>query len=233
MCKDGYNHGTIANYKGMKEVHKNAAKYWANVPATIDGVLGGYGHITDIDIDGSKLFLNHILSSYNPPGRNLALDCGAGIGRVSINLLMPHFKKVDLVEQDEKFIYTAKELIGANNPKLGTLYQIGLQDFTPQKEYDVIWCQWVLGHLDDYDLIAFLERCSKSLTQNGVILIKENVADWEEIEYHEDDFSVTRPYALMQQIFEAANLRVIYTDIQNDFPDDIYEVHMFALEPNK
>ncbi|XP_045772920.1 N-terminal Xaa-Pro-Lys N-methyltransferase 1-like [Maniola jurtina] len=215
--------------------YKNAAKYWANIPATIDGVLGGYGHISDVDIDGSKLFLNQILSSDNndPPGMNLALDCGAGIGRVSKNLLMPYFQKVDLVEQDEKFINTAKRLIGANNAKLGTLYQIGLQDFKPQKEYDVIWCQWVLGHLDDYDLISFLERCSTALAKNGVIVIKENIASSEEIEYDEVDSSVTRPHKLMEQIFKEANLRVIKSDLQNGFPEEIYSVHMIALVPSK
>ncbi|XP_034832306.1 N-terminal Xaa-Pro-Lys N-methyltransferase 1-like [Maniola hyperantus] len=215
--------------------YKNAAKYWANIPATIDGVLGGYGHITDVDIDGSKLFLNQILLSHNndPPGTNLALDCGAGIGRVSKNLLMPYFQKVDLVEQDGKFINTAKKLIGANNAKLGTLYQIALQDFKPQKEYDVIWCQWVLGHLDDYDLISFLERCSKALAKNGVIVIKENMASSEEIEYDEVDSSVARPRKLMELIFKEANLRVIKSDLQNGFPEDIYSVHMIALVPNK
>ncbi|CAH2232869.1 jg16629 [Pararge aegeria aegeria] len=198
----------------------------------MDGVLGGYGHITAVDIDGSKQFLNSILSLDNPPSTNLALDCGAGIGRVSKNLLMPYFQKVDLVEQDEKFINTAKKNVGANNAKLGTLYQIGLQDFKPQKEYDVIWCQWVLGHLNDYDLIAFLERCSEALAENGVIVIKENIASLEVIEYDDDDSSVTRPYKLMQQIFEEANLRVVKVDVQTGFPKEIYPVHMFALVIN-
>jgi hypothetical protein len=36
----------------------------------------------------------------------------------------------------------------------------GLQNFTPSQEaYDVIWIQWVLGHLTDDDLVGFLKRC--------------------------------------------------------------------------
>ncbi|XP_052741448.1 N-terminal Xaa-Pro-Lys N-methyltransferase 1-like [Bicyclus anynana] len=212
--------------------YKNAANYWANVPATIDGVLGGYGHISAVDIDGSKLFLNNILSSDNPPSTNLALDCGAGIGRVSKNLLMPYFQKVDLVEQDEKFINTAKNYIGANNAKLGSLYHVGLQDFVPLKEYDVIWCQWVLGYLNDYDLIAFLKRCSEALAVNGVIVIKENTTSSDNLEYDEDDSSVTRPIKLMEQVFDKANLRVMKSIKQNNLPDEIYPVHMFALALN-
>ncbi|CAH2096272.1 unnamed protein product [Euphydryas editha] len=220
-------------YNNDGRFYKKAAKYWANVPATIDGVLGGYGHVSDIDIEGSKLFLNHILSLANPPNTKLALDCGAGIGRVSRNLLIPYFKKVDLVEQDEKFISTAKQLLGEDNTKLGTLYKIGLHNFKPEKEYDVIWCQWVLGHLTDYDLIDFLERCGKALTKNGVIIIKENISSSEEIEFDEDDYSVTRSYGLMMNIFEEANLNLKTTDIQTGFPDGLYPVHMFALTPKE
>ncbi|XP_026492374.2 alpha N-terminal protein methyltransferase 1-like [Vanessa tameamea] len=220
-------------YNDDSKFYKKAAKYWANVPATIDGVLGGYGYISGIDIDGSKVFLNHILSLVNPPNRKLALDCGAGIGRVSRNLLMPYFLKVDLVEQDEKFINTAKQLIGEYNTKLGTLYQIGLHHFKPQKQYDVVWCQWVLGHLSDYDLINFLERCSNNLARRGVIVVKENISPSDEVEYDEDDSSVTRPYRSMLNIFEEANLSLIKSDLQTGFPDGLYPVHMFALTPLK
>ena len=43
--------------------------------------------------------------------------------------------------------------------KIGHLICSGLQDFTPSDgAYDVIWCQWVLGHLTDEDLVAFFKR---------------------------------------------------------------------------
>ncbi|VVD02538.1 unnamed protein product [Leptidea sinapis] len=211
--------------------YTDAAFYWANVPSTIDGVLGGYGHITETDIQGSKKFLSELLSSENPPARKRALDCGAGIGRIAKNLLIPIFKKVDLVEQDEKFINTAKQWIGEGNAKLGRVYQIGLQNFVPQKEYDVIWCQWVLGHLNDYDFVEFLERCCEALNENGIIVIKENVATSDCIEYDDVDSSVTRPYKLFQKIFEAANVEIIRSEEQSNFPDDIYPVYMIAIKP--
>ncbi|XP_063364318.1 N-terminal Xaa-Pro-Lys N-methyltransferase 1-like [Cydia amplana] len=213
--------------------YTKAAKYWANVPATIDGVLGGYAHISDIDIKGSKAFLNDILALKNAPGTKLALDCGAGIGRIAQNLLIPRFGKVDLVEQEERFLAAAKKRISETNERLGSLYNIGLQNFIPQKKYDVIWCQWVLGHLDDFDLIAFLKRCKRALNTNGVIIVKENITSTEEIEYDEEDSSVARPYKLMQLIFNEAQLNVIKEDEQDGFPSDIYKVYSFALVPSE
>lgn len=211
--------------------YSKAASYWANIPATIDGVLGGYGHISEIDIDGSKAFLNEILAFENPPNTKIALDCGAGIGRVSKNVLIPRFDKVDIVEQDEKFINNVKMFISDKIQKIGTLYQTGLQNFKPDKHYDLIWCQWVTGHLKDYDLIDFLDRCRMALNQNGVIVIKDNIAQSKEIEYDEDDSSVTRPIKLLEILFEQANLRSVKTVIQKGFPDTIYPVHSFALIP--
>ncbi|XP_004932113.3 N-terminal Xaa-Pro-Lys N-methyltransferase 1 [Bombyx mori] len=214
-----------------KDFYKKAAIYWANVPATIDGVLGGFGNFSDIDIDGSRAFLNKVLSSANPPATKLALDCGAGIGRVTKHLLIHYFEKIDLVEPDLKFITEAKINIGDDVTKLGTLYQTGLQNFRPHKNYDVIWCQWVLGHLNDSDLIKFLSRSKEALSKNGLIIIKENITTSKEVEYDEDDSSMTRPLELMTKIFDQVNLRIIHSDIQYGFPEDIYPIHCFALSP--
>lgn len=139
--------------------YEKSLQYWADIPPTVDGVLGGFGFISSADIEGSELFLTTLLSSDNPPSTNTALDCGAGIGRITKQLLMPHFKTVDLVEPDEKFINSIKEYVGEHKNKLGSLYKVGLQEFIPLRKYDVIWIQWVLGYLTDEDLEAFLIRC--------------------------------------------------------------------------
>ena len=38
----------------------------------------------------------------------------------------------------------------------------GVQAFDPAPTtYDVVWVQWVIGHLTDADLVAFLRRCKQ------------------------------------------------------------------------
>lgn len=134
-------------------------KYWADVPPTLDGVLGGFGFISKADIEGSKLFLKSIFALDNSLQSNLALDCGAGIGRITKHLLLPSFETVDVIEPDEKFINTILDFVGENKGKIGKLYKISLQEFKPEKKYDVIWNQWVLGYLTNEDLISYLSRC--------------------------------------------------------------------------
>lgn len=159
--------GTVTTEEAMEnekihdQFYEDAAHYWEKIPATIDGMLGGFGFISHIDIKGSNAFLEEVFQMKNPPGKHQALDCGAGIGRITKNLLMKVFETVDMVEQNPIFLEKAKKFITATNTsKLGNLYPVGLQDFIPEKsKYDVIWCQWVLGHLKDDHFIDFFQRC--------------------------------------------------------------------------
>lgn len=41
--------------------YSKAEHYWKEVPPTVDGMLGGYGSISSIDINGSKKFLQKFL----------------------------------------------------------------------------------------------------------------------------------------------------------------------------
>ncbi|XP_022820699.1 alpha N-terminal protein methyltransferase 1-like [Spodoptera litura] len=212
--------------------YKKSLQYWADIPPTVDGVLGGFGFISNADIEGSELFLKSLLSSENAPSNNVALDCGAGIGRITKYLLIPHFESVDVVEPDEKFINSIKEYVGEVASKLGTLYKVGLQEFVPVRKYDVIWNQWVLGYLTDEDLEAYLKRCRDSLSANGIIVVKENVTSSGKVEKDSTDSSVTRSFKQYIKIFKKCNLKRIKQCKQANFPNGIYPVYMFALVPN-
>eukprot|EP00090_Calanus_glacialis_P032858 TRINITY_DN5442_c0_g1_i1.p1 TRINITY_DN5442_c0_g1~~TRINITY_DN5442_c0_g1_i1.p1 ORF type:complete len:241 (-),score=78.59 TRINITY_DN5442_c0_g1_i1:81-803(-) len=215
------------------EYYSKAADYWENVTPTINGMLGGFAKISHTDIDGSNKFLKVLLKVENGPGTARALDCGAGIGRITKHLLTKHFDTVDLVEQDKHFLEKAKEYL-AGNTKVGQLYCAGLQnfDFIPET-YDVIWSQWVLGHLTEEHLKDFFVRCIKGLKLGGFLVVKENVTSNGEIEADDDDSSVTRPPELLREIFARANLEIFKEFKQNKFPKELYAVHMFALRAKK
>lgn len=124
------------------ETYLKAQVYWNNVEPSVSGMLGSLPTLHNEDIKGSLNFLHQIFKHKPAIGKNRALDCGAGIGRVSKELLCREFKTVDLLEQDKKFCEKAKESLISSGHSVGQIFNIGLQDFriTGQEFlYDVIW----------------------------------------------------------------------------------------------
>ncbi|SCV69266.1 BQ2448_2286 [Microbotryum intermedium] len=132
--------------------------YWAKTEATVNGVLGGYGPATTVprlDATASRMLILSIipqLSTITPPHRAStsaetttprrsfrALDCGAGIGRVTSTVLLPLFDRVDLVEPVAKFLKEAQRHAergreGWKHLSTGKgvrIWQAGLQFFDP------------------------------------------------------------------------------------------------------
>lgn len=50
--------------------YSNAEGYWKDVSPTVDGMLGGYGSISSVDINGSKAFLQKFLGVRNSAQSN-------------------------------------------------------------------------------------------------------------------------------------------------------------------
>ncbi|KAI9499456.1 alpha-N-methyltransferase NTM1 [Zychaea mexicana] len=225
--------------------YSNAQKYWTSVQPTVNGMLGGFATVDPIDVKGSLNFIdefvhgvrgvNNVMRQEPVISNKYACDCGAGIGRVTKNfLLRVPFQHVDLVEQAPNFVQQAKESYLRNEINQGTVKDVkcqGLQDFCPNPgKYDLIWCQWVLGHLTDDDLIGFFKRCMKGLKPHGLIGIKENNSSKDYV-VDEEDSSVTRPNDALKRLYADAGLEVIKEEVQQGLPAGLFTVRMYMLRP--
>ena len=161
------------------ELLERQTKYWAKQEASINGMLGGYGHITDVDIAGSQRFLDQIMPASLRQGR--VLDCGAGIGRVAKGLLLPAgFYKVDLLDVSATFLEKARlDLMPSG--RLGRTFCSGLAEFDfgmPNGDdalrWRLIWVQWCIIYLTDVVLVDFFRRAAGALTDDGLLVVKEN-----------------------------------------------------------
>nr|XP_039270773.1 N-terminal Xaa-Pro-Lys N-methyltransferase 1-A-like [Styela clava] len=223
--------------KGCKEVsseqsfYEEADKYWKTISPTLDGMLGGYSHISTSDVLGSRKFLREFLQGSNPRLRHKrALDCGAGIGRVSKLFLLHIFDTVDLLEQNGEFLKQAPSYLGPElSKKVGEYICAGLQDVNLKPNfYDLIWVQWVTGHLTDAHFIEFLHKCQNALLPGGLLILKDNISSGD-VEWDKVDSSVTRTHAQLRRIFKQAGMKIVKEEHQTNFPAELYKVFMFAL----
>ncbi|KAK2466873.1 hypothetical protein APHAL10511_001131 [Amanita phalloides] len=107
----------------IEPVVEDGIEYWNTQPANYDGVLGGFGtgSLPRIDALDSRLFLLNIYpelstvpSSLQPlkaderlDRRTRALDVGAGVGRVTADVLLPLVSDVVLLEPVDAFVNEA------------------------------------------------------------------------------------------------------------------------------
>ncbi|CCH61878.1 hypothetical protein TBLA_0F03410 [Henningerozyma blattae CBS 6284] len=220
--------------------YDDAIDYWTSIPATVDGVLGGYGEETVVpamDVVGSNHFLRKLKSRMIPVDKSqmYAIDMGAGIGRVTKNLLVKHSNRVDLLEPVIPFVDQMKVELKPlmEEGKIGTIYDVGMQDWTPPADYKywLIWCQWCVGHLPDENLIEFFKKCISTLQPNGTIIVKENNTPSDTDDFDPQDSSVTRSDHKFREIFDKAGLKLIATERQKGLPKELYPVRMYALKP--
>ncbi|DBA70624.1 hypothetical protein WJX79_002756 [Trebouxia sp. C0005] len=227
--------------EGAQEAWYNrAVAYWDSQEASVNGVLGGYGHVSDDDITESRKFLFKALGK---TGQGVlggcAADCGAGVGRVSQNLLLHHFQEVDVVEPSHHYIESARKALSGSSAqswpsqhKAVNFYKVGLENWTPHSErYDVIWIQWALLYLTDDDAVAFFDRCKAGLKRGGVIVVKENICKHTEFVVDKEDSSLTRSNKYMLQLFAKSKMLVMYNVLQRNFPKELFPVRMYAIKP--
>ncbi|KAI1766355.1 alpha-N-methyltransferase NTM1 [Hypoxylon sp. FL1150] len=215
----------------------DSLQYWSSVDADVNGMLGGFPQVSRIDLRGSRSFLAKLGLGRNHGVKAIkrALEGGAGIGRITQGLLLEVAEAVDVVEPIAKFTAAL-----AGQPGVGRIYNIGLEAWRPDSDaatYDLIWNQWCLGHLTDEQLAAYLNRCGTALSRGedgkvkGVIVVKENMSTAGEDRFDALDSSVTRQDGTFRRIFEEAGLRIVKTELQHGWKDDLYPVRMYALKP--
>jgi protein N-terminal methyltransferase len=164
------------------------------------------------------------------------VDCGAGVGRVT-GIPIPCLRKGRCARAIAKFTKVLQDSAVAKTGAVGTVLHQGSRDWYPEKKYDLIWTQWCVGHLMDSQLIDYTVRCRNALTENGLMVVKENLSTHNlgHDMYDDEDSSVTRTDAKSRQIFQAAGMTIINSDFAKglSYPksSNLLPVQSYALRP--
>ena len=217
--------------------YKEGKKYWENIDADLSGMLGGFPETSQNDADNSAKVIE-MLQKEKGMGNELVADLGSGIGRVSKLLLSKYFKMVTAVEPVKKFLDVyVKDMEGVCEFETVCC---GAQEWNIDKLYDCFWCQWTLMFLTDNDAVEFLKRCKSHLRTNGFIVIKDNVACHDifamkqEANWFPDDRSLARTYLHYKELFNNAELQVVYETFDKPTNDteefDLMPIYTFVLK---
>ncbi|KEF60351.1 uncharacterized protein A1O9_01911 [Exophiala aquamarina CBS 119918] len=258
--------------------------YWESISVDVNGMLGGYPQISRVDIQFSRIFLAKIRRLYNKKDNpstattrstrsgisdtahaseyqgyafSHALEAGAGIGRVTLQLLAPLCAKIDIIEPIQRFtdILTAPTSLLVKDGQLERVWNVPLQEWSADSipaytsstiardateqtapKYDLIYNQWCLNHLSQTSLVTYLRALILLLdTPNGWIIVKENLstdAFGADI-FDPIDSSVTRSDGNWRAAFREAGLQLVHMELQRGFPKELrlYPVGMYALRP--
>ncbi|KAG1676942.1 hypothetical protein FOA52_014818 [Chlamydomonas sp. UWO 241] len=223
--------------------YKKAVAYWDQQEPTYNGVLGGFGFVSEIDIRDSKALLEKVmkpaLDEVARGARSLAvLDCGAGVGRVTNELLLFLFQEVDLLEPSKPLLECARKHLTSGKVagvpaghRAVNFYCTGLQEHVFETgRYDVIWIQWCLLYLTDADVPVMLERAAAGLKPGGFVVFKENVCK-EGFVVDNDDSSLTRSNSYLLDLINRSGWTLLQSAKQKNFPKDLFDVRMYVIKP--
>ena len=228
------NKNEIKEEKSKEDWYKKREEHWSSKEPTLLSVLGGFENSHLPDVKCSCELLNGLIltKQLNP---RIALDCGAGIGRVTEYVLCNFFKEIDLVEKDKKFIDKCKIKFSSND-KIKNIYMSPLENFKFEKKYDLIWVQWCLENLEDEDLDPFLNKCYNNLKDEGIIIVKENLYNFEEgknekneFTYSDLDFSKQRPDAFYINLFLKNKFKIKLHFLNPNWPEDMLPLCVYVL----
>ena len=202
----------------MKSQYLKIKKHWSNTSPTISGILNGYSESNKPDIEFSNKILDYIQNNNLLNKFNLALDCACGIGRVTDNVLINYFKRIDMFEREKNFInYLNKKY--KNNKKI-----------KKKKFYFII--KYV-----NFDINKFLKKCEKILDNKGIIIIKENCIiniknnnNNNKNLFAEEDFSELRSLNFYLNIIKKNKFKIIKYGINENWPKKLIPLYYFILK---
>jgi phospholipid N-methyltransferase len=138
------------------------------------------------------------------------LELMAGCGR-NMELLMPHFSKVEMLERNISMTKAIKNL--SNKPSV--VYEQDVRDFRwdlKLQSYDCIFCVWGLGYLSRADNLHMLAGITRAIKPNGFIIFFESVLPFgvTEDRFHDtlQQQNVVRRLGYYNELFTQAGLSV-------------------------
>ncbi len=191
----------------MPEIdHASVNQYWENAKSSILGpyMMDGFGFPVsagNFRFQAESHIVRRLLSSVEHNGT--VLDLGSGVGYWAEEFSRS-FSRVVAVEGSSA-LYQALEERCALNSNIRTIHGNVLL-FEPDGHYNLVFLGGLLMYLDEYDVIALLQKLIPCLGPNGIILCRESTVRSETVTRTGDYPVVYRSVPNYKRIFKQCGL---------------------------
>lgn len=76
-----------------------------------------------------------------------------------------------------------------------------------------------MPHLTDIDIVEFLKKCKESLSENGIVIVKENIRSGENFFLYFEEKTLIRTETMFKKLFSCSGLEILKVFSQEDFPE--------------
>jgi len=199
---------------------------------TIEGMLGGLTFVHGQETAWTQAYLRGLSARglVHIGTGSEALDCGAGIGRVAHYALKPMIEFVDILDGTEAYVKASEENFARNSIR-NRFFQ-PLEYFDPSLlgdlRYDLIWAQWLIGHLADDDVVSLLQKLTLLLKPGGKIILKDNCLS-EGFMFDRQDTNLLRNASWITSLIERAGLQVLESTTPANWPPTLYPIRAILI----
>jgi len=206
------------------------SKYWSTGQKSVSFVAGDDKKLLKDD-ENSTLKVFDLLKREYSQKFDSVIEFAAGMGRLTKNVLFKHFNLIDVEEPSLPLLNEIKKLKNSkiSRGKINKLYSTTAEKFEFERNYDLIFLQWLLENLNDLDVIKFLLKAKKHLNPKGRIFLKDNLANQQNIKITNLGQRLRQRKALLF-LFELCGYRIALFKLSDNYPADYYQSFETLLE---
>ena len=151
-------------------------KYWNKGDKTEEFVYNNSEVKRKLDESSTRMLFKKLLRWVVINDNISMIEFAAGVGRITKNVFqkLKFIKSIDLLEPAIAFKTKLEEIKKSNN-KIENIFMMTGEKFVFKKKYDIIFGQYFLENISDFELLSFLIKARDNLTPNGKIIFRENV----------------------------------------------------------
>ena len=219
-----------------EELRRNESigSYWADKKNTSSVFLVGNEQLKLVDEKSTTEILNLLKNSAMQNNKttqlNYLLELAVGAGRLT-NIFVKYFNEIDLLEPSKEVFEESLNDLKSKHAIIKNIYFFKAEEFIFEKKYDVIFASWLIGNMSDIKLLKFLIECRLNLTENGIIIFKDNVCDNGKHSFISDSsyLQKIRSIEAYVMLFSLANLEIGSMTKTPNWPTDCYILMEFIL----